>query len=491
MTYKPYAFQEKDLAKLREHNYTGLLSVEMGGGKSVSSLLAVQDSGANQTLIIAPKSTHETAWNADAQMALGQEVRVMGNGTKAQRQALSDFEWGGKGLFAVTPQAFTRADISMWKPDVLIADEIHTLNNPGSAGQRRLSGFSAKDSPISSQCGIRLGLSGTPARNNFERLWSVMRFLWPELNQRGQVAYDNPWAWNLSRMTSEDVFAGRKPTGEIRTVKKWLVEKEPGLLFSQAPCVIQHFRRETCCADPTHQGGFLKHNAPNVTRRVVEISPKQKRIIKELEEQGLAWLDEHPMVVDLPMTLQQRIRQACLGVPTLEPTGELDEYGVPKMNVLFEPDTTSSFADAVEDTLEHWGDETAIIFMSSQKFASALTTRLNRKGFKAFEFSGATAKTRMDDLKRLGTDYQVMVATIESVGVGTNGLQRVCNNEIWVERSTDESMNTQSEARTDRLGSRGQTQRVIIEDDLGYAAGRFSEAVERKLALARSTRLEV
>lgn len=491
MTFQPYPFQEKDLATLKENNFTGLLAVEMGGGKSVSSLLAVRESGANQTLIIAPKSTHATAWDADAKMALGQEVRVMGNGTKAQRQAISDFEWGGKGLFAVTPQMFTRADISLWRPEFLISDEIHTLNNPGSAGQRKLSGFSAKDSPISSQSGMRLALSGTPARNNFERLWSVMRFLWPELNQRGQVAYDNPWAWNLSRMTSENVFAGRKPTGEIRTVKKWLVEKEPGKLFREAPCVIQHLRRETCCDDPTHQGGFLKHDAPNVTRRVVEISAKQKKIIRELEEQGLAWLNERPMVVDLPLTLQQRIRQTCLGVPTLEPTGELDEYGVPKMNVLFTHDTTSSFADAVEDTLEHWGDETAIIFMSSQKFAAALTERLNRKGFKAFEFSGATSKTRMGDLEKFGVDYRVMVATIESVGVGTNGIQRVCNNEIWVERSTDETNNAQGESRTDRLGSRGQTQRVIIEDSLGYAAGRYSEQVEKRMQLARSTRLEV
>lgn len=491
MTFKPHPFQQKDLATLRENNYTGLLAVEMGGGKTVSSLMAVKESGASSTLIIAPKSTHASAWGEDAQMVLDQEVRVVDNKSKANRQALSDFEWGVPGLYAVTPQLFTRADISMWRPDLLIADEVHMLGGPGKAGQRKLSGFSAKDSPISQQAGMRLALSGTPARNNFERLWSVMRFLWPEFNKRGQVAYDNFYSFCLDRMTSEDVFAGRKPTGEIRTVKKWLTEKDPGRLFREAPCVVQHFRRETCCTDPEHQGGFLKHGEPNVVRKVVEISPKQNRIIRELEKQGLAWFDDNPMVVDLPITLQQRIRQVCLGVPDLVPTGEFDENGVEKMDVEFDWNAESAFADEVDDLLEKWAGEAVVIFLSSQKFAAALTERLKRKGEKVFEFSGATSKTRMDDLARFGHDYRIMVATIESVGVGTNGIQAVCRNEIWLERSVDNSMNLQGESRTDRMGSIGQTQRVIIEDSLGYAAGRYSEQMEKRMQLARSTRLEV
>lgn len=491
MTFTPYNFQLTDLATLRDNNYTGLLAVEMGGGKTVSSLLAVKDSGASSTLVIAPKSTHKSAWAEDAEKVLGQPVRVIDNNTKANRQALSDFEWGYPGIYAVTPQLFTRADISMWKPDMLIADEVHVLGNPGKSGQRKLSGFSPKDSPISRQSGMRLALSGTPARNNFERMWSVMRFLWPELNQRGQVAYDNFHAWCHQRMTSEDVFAGRKPDGSIRTVKNWLQEIQPGRLFSEAPCVVQHFRRETCCWEPEHQGGFLKHDEPNVSRRVVDISAKQNRIIKELERQGLAWLDDNPMVAELPITLQQRIRQVCLGVPTLTNNGMFDDYGVEKVDVGFEWNTESAFADEVEDILEKWDGETVVIYMSSQKFAAALTERLKRKGEKVFEFSGATANTRMGDLQRFGTDYRIMVATIESVGTGTNGIQRVCSNEIWLERSVDETLNAQAEARTDRLGARGQTQRVIIEDSLGYAAGRFSEQTEKRLQLARSTRVAV
>lgn len=489
MTFTPYPSQVDDLAKLRSNNYTGLLAVEMGGGKTVSSLMAVGDSGAETTLIIAPKSTHNRAWKEDAELVLGQEVRVVGNSNKAQRQALHDFEWGGKGLFVITPQLFTRADTSMWKPDMLLVDEVHMLSRAGTKGQRKLSGFSARDTPISRQSGMRLALSGTPARNNFERMWSSSRLLWPELNTRGQVAYDNYWGWLHERMTNREIVTGRDANGNLKKAKKWLGERDEGRLFSEMPCVIQHFRRDECCKH--HPTGFLEHEEPNETVREVEISAAQKKIIKDLENQGLAWLEEHPLVVDLPITLQQRIRQACLGVPILTPLGEYDQYGVEKMDVGFSSDTPSSFADEVEAVLEYWGDETAIIYMSSQKYARALTERLNRKGVKTFEFSGATTSTRMENLEKLGTEYRVMVATIESVGTGTDGIQKVCKNEIWVERSVDETANSQTEGRTDRMGSVGQTQRVFIQDDLGYAAGRFSDQMERRLALARSTRVAV
>lgn len=486
MTFKPYNFQVTDLEKLRKNNYTGLLAVDVGGGKSISSLLAVEDSGANQTLIIAPQSTHMSAWNADAQLSIGEEVKVIGNSNKKQRTALADFEWNKPGIYVVTPQLFTRADISMWTPDMLIVDEIHTLGRPGSKGQRKLSGYGSRDNPISLQSGMKLALSGTPARNNFERMWSVTRLLWPELNRRGEVAYDNYYGWLHERMEKEKIVIGRDHNGALKYATNWLAEKEPGKLFSEMPCVIQHFRRQTCCDDPEHEGGFLKHDEPNIIKKVVPIAPAQKKAIKELEKQGLAWVEENPLVVDLPITLQQRIRQLCLGVPIITPTGEFNDDGVEKINVDFAWDTQSSFADEVEDLLEKWGDEPVVVYMSSQKFAAALTERLNRAGVSAFEFSGATTKTRTENLAEFGKKYRVMVATLESVGTGTAGIQKVCNNEIWLERSLDMTVNQQAEGRTDRLHSKGQTQRVIIEDDLGYASGRFSAELERRLALAKS-----
>ena len=75
---------------------------------------------------------------------------------------------------------------------------------------------------------------------------------------------------------------------------------------------------------------------------------------------------------------------------------------------------------------------------------------------------------------------------ISAVGVGTDGIQNVCNNEVWIEQSVDETMNTQTQARTDRLGARKQVQRFVILDDLGYAAGAMNARLAKALELRKS-----
>lgn len=489
MTFKPYTFQEKDLAKLREHNYTGLLAIQPGGGKTATALFAARDSGASQTLIVAPKSTFNTAWKSTTPNILGVEARVIGNGVKDQRAAMSELEWGVPGVYLTSPQLFTVSDISMWKPDLLVVDEVHQLNKAGGKGQRKLSGFSAKDNPISKQVGASLSLSGTPARSSFERMWAICRLHWPELYSRGQVGYDNYYSWLLDRMTSKEIITGRGQDGKLKTAKKWLSERDEGRLFSEMPCVIQHFRREQCCE--FHPNGFLDMEEPNEVERVVELAPGQKRIIKELEDQGLTWIEDNPFVVDLPMTLQQRIRQVCLAEPTLEYTGDLDEYGIPKTTLNYPEDFKSSFFEETLNILDQLGDEPVVIYLSSQRFAHVLTKRLIAAGISAFEYSGKTSKSREEDLKGFGTEFRVLVGIVSAIGTGTDGLQHVCNNEIWLEVPVDDVDTQQAQGRLDRLGADKQVQRFWIHDDLGYSQGMFSTKLAKRLEVARSTRLDV
>lgn len=489
MVFTPYDFQKQDLMKLRNNNYTGLLAIHPGGGKTPTSLFAAKESGANQALVIAPKSTLKDTWDKTSRNVLGVEGRVIGNGTKAERQALADMEWGRPGVFLVSPQLFTRADISAWTPDFLIVDEVHQLNKAGGKGQRKLSGYSRRDKPISDQVGMKLALSGTPARSSFERMWAVSRFLWGEYYRRGEIAYDNYYGWLHERMTSRQIITGRDAHGNLKYAKDWLAERDPGRLFSEMPCVIQHFRRDECCE--FHPNGFLEQDEPNVVERIVELAPAQKRIISDLEKQGLAWVDEHPLMVDLPITLQQRIRQTCLAVPTLTYSEEKDEYGVPKTLVSFDKDAKSTFIDETFNILEQLGDEPVIIYVASQKFASVLTARLNEAGVSAFEYSGTTTKTRDRDKALFGTEFRVCVGQVTAIGTGTDGLQSVCKNEIWLEVPVDDIDNIQGQARLDRLGAIGQVQRFLVHDDLGYSKGMLSAKLAKRLEVAKSTRVAV
>lgn len=489
MTYTPRDFQQADLDYLAERNYTGLLSVQPGGGKTPLSLFAARDAGADQTLVIAPKNTFRKTWLKTVPHIQGYEARVIGNGLKAERQALADMEWGVPGVYLVTPNLFTGADISMWKPDMLIVDEVHQINKPGGKGQKKLSGFSARDEPISRQVGASLTLSGTPVRAAFERAWSICRLHWPHLDKRGQVAYSNHYGWLAERMTSKKMVVGRNQDGSLKYATEWLAERDQGRLFAELPSLVQHFRREACCI--FHPEGFLETEEPNEVERIVELSPAQKRIISEIEDQGLAWIEDNPFVVELPMTVQQRIRQVCLGVPVVVETGELDEFGFPKTTLEFPDDTQSTFIDETFNILEQLGDEPVVIYLSSQKFARVLTKRLVDAGISAFEYSGKTTKTRDDDLDGFGTKYRVLVGSVSAVGTGTDSLQDVCNNEIWLEVPLDDVDTVQSHARLDRLGQTKQVQRFWVHDDLGYSQGMFSKKLAKRLEVAKSTRVAV
>lgn len=482
--------QVADTYKLRAHNYTGLLNVEPGGGKTASSLFAARDSGASRILIIAPDQTHRSAWNPTVEAILGREARTIGNTGKDRKSALFDWDLGLSGVFLTSPQFMTRADVSDWRGDMIITDEGHLLNNAKSKGQRKWSGYSAQDGePLSRRFESRLFLSGTSWRNNFERAWATMRYLWPELNLRGQVAYDNYYGWMNSRMTYENVYTNQRDhNGQPKVVKQFLNEQIPGLLISEAPCVITHFRRERCC--DFHPNGFLPTDAPQEIREVIELLPAQKKAIKELEAHYMTWLNDQPLTVDLTLTQQQRIRQIALGTPVLEfyegpnADGEIEE----KVRLDFDQDCKSPFTDRLFELLEELDDEPVVVYLESQRFARVLTEKLNKHGVSAFEYSGPTKKERDDNLALFGKTYRVAVVTLASGGTGLDGLQKVTKTEVWFERSVDETTNQQGEARADRMFGRGQVQRYFFHDDEGRSEGRMSAQLEKRRALAKTLR---
>lgn len=489
MVFKPYAFQEADQQTLADNNYRALLAIEPGGGKTAAALLAHRNSGSQVTLVVAPEPTHRSAWIKDAEKILGVTPRVIGNTGKARKEAMTDFKLGYPGIYITTPQLLTRSkEISEWMGDLCIVDEGHQLNKPGAKGQKAMQA-------LTETFPMRLFLSGTAWRNNFERAWSVMRFLWPELYTRDEVAYDNRFLWMRDRMEFEEIYTARKDQfGKPVTVKKWLNESDPGRLLSEAPCVIIHKKREECCefhaiANQGH-AGFLNLDEPQIIEHEVELTSKQKRAIEDLEDQYLTFLSDNPLVVELPITMQQRIRQITLGEPEVEDYVGLNADGeeVDKQRLWFKDDCKSPFYEQLKEILEEDEDEPITVYLESQTFAEVLTRRLNKDGFSSFEFSGKTKKTRDADLQQFGNTYRVAVIVISAGGTGLDGLQQVSKTEVWLERSVDETNNTQARSRQDRLGGRGQVQRHILMDDLGYAEGKYSEALARQLALNATLR---
>lgn len=503
----PRPSQIDDLLEMEAHNYIAMLQIETGGGKTALSTFGIRDSGADTTLVVAPSQTMRSAWIPTTADILGVEAREIGNKNKAQKQAYADLELGYPGVYMVTPQLVSRMkNHSLLKGDMLIIDESHEVMTPEGQSQRRLSGYTPQESDkaIARRFGGRLTLSGTAFRNRFELAWGYGRTLWPELDGRDEPSYLNHYVWKKDRMTyTDEVIAfewvviepgfevpegarvkkidGVPHWGKVTTAKKWLAEAEPGKWISEVPCVVTHLKREPCCVH--HPEGFLPLAEPTVIHETVELLPEQRKAVKELEATMLTYLEDHPLAVDIPLTLAQRIRQITLAVPTLIPVGD-GEY-----EVVFAKDAKSPVLDRFFTILDTDVDgETCVLWTESQKFAEVATYRLNQRGIKAFEYSGKTRNTRDNDVDRFGSEFRVMVATIASAGSGLDGLQYVCNNEVTVSSSLDETLNVQRDGRLDRDGQTTQVMSWFLHDDLGLSEGRYSDAVARRLQLNKSLR---
>lgn len=478
----PFAWQLQDLAKVRAANYIALVATEAGGGKSLTATLALIDAQPRVTLIVAPKSTHHTAWIPTLRDNAGVEARVIGNDNKETKKALFDFEIGMPGVFLVSPQYVTRADISDWRGDMLIWDEIHMgAVTPKSKLQRKASGYHVSDGePLNMRFPMRLALSATPMRGDFSNMWGVAKFLWgPTHYLRGQIAHDSFFTWQADRMNYNSVWTNqRDANGNPKQVKQYLSESQPGRLLHEMPAVVMHKRRETCCADLSHQGGFLPTEEPQVIHRTVTLTPKQKKAVHDMDRSMMAWIGNNPLTADISLTQKQRIRQLTLaeaGVETYEKGGE------EKTRVVFDKDAKSPVIEEILHILSNLPeDEPVIVYTDSQIFAEVMVHQIPG----AAEYSGV----RKADLTRFGKDYRVLVGTVAAVGTGTAGLNHIAATEIFADQPISLTMLTQTSARLDRLDNTRRVQRYILLDDCDVQSGRLESLWEQQVIVSRSLR---
>lgn len=485
----PYPWQIRDQAVLRANNWTGLVRIEAGGGKSLTATLAIMEAKPRVTLIIAPQSTHETAWIPTLRDNAGITPRIIGNGNKAAKEAYSAFRLGYPGIYLASPQWVTRTDVSDWSGDMLIIDEIHQgAVTPGSKLQHKVSGYPGRAdyNPLNLRFRYRLALSATPMRGAFQNMWGVCKFLWPEYDQRGEIAAYNYTQWLYDRMDYVEVYTNQRDRdGQPKKVKQFQSEKHPGRLISEMPCVITHTRRETCC--DAHRGGFLPVDEPQVIERTVPLTAKQRKAIREMSDSMMTWLESQPLIAEIPLTAKQRIRQLTLGeADATTVMRKTDDGEVERTTLVFDKDCASPVVDETIHILSNLPTgEPVTVFMESQRFAEVMAYRLNKAGFTAAEYSGV----RKADLSRFGQDFQVLVGVVSAIGTGTAGLNKVCSTEVWAEQPVSLTMQIQTQARLERMDNTRQVQRYVLLDDEGVQLGRMEDLWLQKLVVSKSLRL--
>ena len=444
----PHDDQEEAIAFILE-NKEVLLKAPTGAGKTLVGTESAIRSGAQRVLIVGPLNT-ESSWRKTVARQSEYEIELKYCHTKrvANKRHLEDLHSGKPGWYFIGREFFKNFS---WKKvkglDCIIFDECHVATNNSTKMWKML---------MTSTAPIKLAMSATPAGNKLEGIWALARWLWPKKTPRGF------WNWVTQYFTTEfDPHAVKiLPDGTKLQGKKVTGEREKGLMWSELPAA--------------YKMPSVYKDKPTIHEIEVELSAAQRKHYKDLEEEAITWLDNHPLAVDVPAVLHMRLRQLCLAVPSVrqdwvkrkdKDTGLWEDVWGDV--VWFEDDAKSTKIDALVELLSDLYAEKpfpVVVYTDSRIFATICTKQLQAKGFNARRFvGGMPADERAWKKDKFGEEYDVVVCTIPAVAEGLDGWQYVCSTEVWMNYTYSNVLNHQAEGRTSRQGQTESVQRYVIK----------------------------
>jgi len=413
----------------------------MGTGKTLMAVEVAKKIEADTILVVGPLNTFWGWWDTIQRQNDYKQTISKINSTKEGRAAYENLKAGKPGWYFVGREYFRTKEWFKIIPDMVIIDECHFAQNRASKSFKVLKTLKA---------GYKLSLSGTPSGNKFDGFWAVSRYLWNDTN----VVDKSYWKWvEKFAKTAYSPFAGVEVQGE----------KIPGNFVKSLPCYIR--------LEPNHNLEVVQET------RYVDLVPAQRRIYDKFERDLVVFLEDNPMIAEVPIAARIRLRQITLAVPSI---GENDE-------IFFADDAVSTKFKALQEILDDIPDEPVLILTDSQKYAKIVAQRL---GNQAFEWSGQASQVKREEAKTafLNSELQYIVAVIPAIAEGVDGLQDVCSTIVWLSHSDNNLMNQQV---VDRIRRRGQKQVVKIYDILArdtYDEGQLSNLVERQLQMNATLR---
>lgn len=452
-----------------------LIAQPLGAGKTAVAVEAVYTEFAGQygrgprILVVAKGNTRygwERAVRRTYQDYTNDRLFRRIDSTKPGKDAMTALWAGEPGWFIVTWEYFTLRPAHFWDKldvDVIILDEVQRMQNRKSKtwGHVQRIGKNSK----------RIAMSGTPGGNKMEGLWTTLRWLFPE--DDNSSLYTTPrsfWRWVGDWLTAEeDEWMGFVVVGGERF--------DSGTMLSYYDSYIRE-------SDPVNV------QEPNEIIVDVPLSTVQKKLYAQTEKEAVVWLNtvdpatgRKPMVVGLPLETRIRLRQITLGEPVLDEVGK----------VTYTWDMNSSKIDAALEILQSELEpgEPVLMFTHSRSFAEAAAERLTREGYPAWAWVGGTSETqRQAAVSSWGQPDgpQVIVAVVEAIAEGIDGLQLVCNNEVWLSESENMLMNVQARGRLPRPGQLKMVNRWRLIAAGTYDEGIVASHIQRLLDLNASLR---
>lgn len=285
--------------------------------------------------------------------------------------------------------------------DAVVFDESHMVSNHNSIGRKVLTKFHGGDR---NEQMWKIALSATWSGNSFENAWSAPNWLWPDL----VAPY---WMWRSEWCALEDVYVPGKP----KPVQQVTGEKEPGKWVKSLPCYI---RREAT------------EEPPAPIKVYVDPTPEQRVQMEDLKRDLMTWVDSQtaaglvPLVVDVPGALHARYKQLALAELSVDEGGE----------VFFPPHAASAKLNVLRGILDQWPGQQVGLLTDSKKFALLTAARMRAAGCRVAAYTGDSSKAERAQMKEdfIAGRIQYLIGTVQAMGTGLDGLQRVANKVVWL-----------------------------------------------------------
>jgi SNF2 family DNA or RNA helicase len=447
---KPDPRQEIAIQKMIASPTNAALNASlMGVGKTLMAVESALRLEAKTILVIAPLNTfwgwHDAIQRQTDYNAYGL-FRI--DSTKQGIKALAELADGRPGWYFVGREYFRTKDWSKIKPDMALVDECHFMQNRASKGFKVAKTLKA---------GYKMSMSGTPFGNRFEGFWAVSRFLWPD----DKIVPKSYWKWvEAWAKTQYSPFAGVEVVGE----------KVAGAFANTLPCYVR--------LEPDYNIDVVYET------RYVDLVPAQRKIYEKFQKDLVVFLQENPLVAEVPIAARIRLRQMTLAVPSITE----DEM------VYFAEDAVSTKYKALVEIIEDNPTDKMLILTDSQKYAKIVNNRLNTKFGDgcSFEWSGQASQANREIAKQrfIKDDLQYIVAVIPAIAEGVDGLQDACRTVVWLSHSDSNILNQQV---LDRVRRRGQQRVVQVYDIVArdtYDEGQLDVLLQRELDLRASLKEE-
>lgn len=397
-----------------------------------------------KTLIVAPLSTLTTTWEQHLRDNTNQDVYVIDPKNRKPFIDAAKDGWKG-GYFVCHWDALRLKDMAALRKVAwfhIIADEVHRAKNRKALTTRALKALPTI---------FKTGLSGTPADDKPQDIWSVLNWLWPKF-------YTSYWRFVNTHCIFKELIGSNG-----NSYKKIIGVQNLHILHKQMESwYIRRLKDEVAKELPDK---FY-------TQVVVDLLPQQRRAYNEMRKTMVAWVKDHkkeieeesPLIANVIVAQLQRLQQFALAYMYQDgyvkkkikdpETGDITEVEVPRY-LMSEP---SSKLDALMELLEDNPNEQFVVFSQFKQIINLLAHRLDRHGISYGLLTGDTKQSDRDTLVRefQAGKVRIFAGTIAAGGIGIT--LTAASRVVFLDRAWKPTANRQAEDRLHRIGQENAVQ---------------------------------